>query len=99
MTLKSLPPEEIQAALDRSLRFALEVVTFLKVSYVLGEPPPNLGTEALAALEVSIQTMNAAVKLGYSPNATIYAEVERDMHDEAWRVAWIERTRTPLNKH
>jgi len=89
MILKSLSAEEIQAALDRSLRFALEVVTFSKVSCALDEYPSNFGKEIAANLEDAIQTMNAAVKLGYSPNATIYAEVERDMHDEAWRASWF----------
>lgn len=93
MMLKSLSAEEIQAALDRSLRFALEVVTFSKVSCALGEYPSNFRKEIAGDLEDAIQTMNAAVKLGYSPNATIHGEVEQHMQDEAWRARWLERHR------
>ena len=61
----------------------------MKVSSTLGEPPPNLDAEVLAAFEEAVHMMNAAVKLGYVPNPRIYAEVEQQMQDEAWRETWV----------
>ena len=89
--VEALPSEQIQTALDVALRFALEMVTFEKIVRARGEQPPNFGTDIAAMLQEAIQTLNAAVKLGYRPSNSIYAEVEAHMQDDEWRVAWLEQ--------
>jgi hypothetical protein len=96
MQLESLSLEQIQTATDRALRFTLEVPMFAEFYYSHGERPPDLGPEMATALHESIRTLNSAVKQGYHPTDSIYAEVEKNMQDDTWRVAWIERTRTPF---
>lgn len=85
--------EEIQAAMDHSLRFALEVVMFAKVHHERGERVPDLGASVAAVLQGAMRTMNGFVELGYRPSDTVYAEVEAHMRDDAWRDAWLERHR------
>ena len=94
MQLESLSLEQIQTATDRALRFTLEVTMFAKVYHTRGERPPDLGPEMATALHEAIRILNSAVKHGYHPTDRIYAEVEKNMQDDTWRGAWIERTCT-----
>ena len=91
MKFESLTSKEIQAAMDESLRFALEVVMFKKVLCQRGEPVPDLGAEVAGHLQRAIKTMNEFVKFGYRPSDTIYTEVESHMRDDEWRAAWLLR--------
>ena len=93
MQLESLSPEQIQTAADQALRLTLEATMFARFYHSQGERPPDLGPEMATALGDAIQTLNVAVKLGFSPNATIHGEVEQHMQDEAWRSRWLERHR------
>ena len=93
MKFESVTSKEIQAAMDESLRFALEVVMFKKVLYQRGERVPDLGVDVAGHLQKAIRTMNEFVKFGYRPSDTIYTEVESQMRDDDWRSAWLERHR------
>ena len=93
MKFESLTSDEIQAAMDESVRFALEVVMFKKVLWERGERVPDLGADVAGHLQKAIRTMNGFVALGYRTSDTIYPEVESQMRDDAWRTAWLERQR------
>jgi hypothetical protein len=96
MELEHLPPDEVQASIDQALRFSLEVTTFAKVLRARHDELPDFGPEMGVALLKAIRTMNAAVTLGYHPTDSIYAEVEKNMQDDTWRCAWLERARIPF---
>jgi hypothetical protein len=98
MQLESLSLEQIQTATDQALRLTLEVTMFAKFYYTHGERPLDLGPEMATALQQAIRTLNSAVKHGYHPTDSIHAEVEKNMRDEQWRGAWIERARTESHK-
>jgi hypothetical protein len=91
MELGHLPPKDIQAAIDQALRLSLELTMFAKLLRARDEEPPDLASAMGAALLQAIRTMNAAVRLGYSPSDRVYAEVEKNMQDDGWRAAWLER--------
>src|ERR1700730_508267 len=82
MEFGQLSPEDIQAAIDEALRLSLELTVFAKLMRTRNEEPPDLASEMGATLLQAIRTMNAAVKLGYSPSDSVYAEVEKNMQDD-----------------